>query len=630
MKRADRSEKLKDRSNYKETVVKTALRKYLCGEAKERVALAIAKRVESFSKAINLATIAQCGLLKELFDGQQDVKSVEIPDIFEATFIRQLMLGVEDAKKPFEEIQNYHTKYPFLIPNVQRFQGDRNIYSAGATQYITNFKNSLFLNFDGRLKQFLRRCQDVYGFSDDEKTLAFYQIMGWKVPFSLKTTEISSIQLQAIVKEQRSILNFQSNEKVGPQWLKSDETRKNTLRQWVFFNRFYEANKFKQFVISPIACIRNKFITIDASVLYGILKELNITDAKSDKKFLENLEEHWKSVLKIKKLTKHSKSKEFTGTINTDGLSLCTHLKELKGAATNTFGGEKCEEIIFDEKVDRILSCDPGRTNILTIVEKIFGSEAFKSYILTRKQYYSDSGVFEAREKSETWNKGIKDELEALSAVSIKGVDLKSHNDYIETFLRVKDALWEEYSKRRWARQRLELYGGKKRVFAKFFNEIIKNGDANATIKMFYGSAKFAPGSTNELSVPTSRAFRECLARFVVKLVSEFRTSKIHYETDTVLEGINNKIYKSVNQENTKRSRQKVNSKRNETLRGLLWYRSTIQKESKFVDRDINAAKNIYRCGILHERPKILCQDKKAKKLEFTIGKSIRTLHYKY
>ena len=249
---------------------------------------------------------------------------------------------------------------------------------------------------------------------------------------------------------------------------------------------------------------------------------------------------------------------------------------------------------------------------------------------MTRKKYYTDAGVFEARGKSETWNKGIKDELEALSKVSIKGANLQRHHQYLEIFMQVKDALWSEYSKRRWARQRLELYGGKKRVFAKFFNQIIKSGDPKKTIKMFYGSAKFAPGSTNELLVPTSRAFRECLARFVIKLVSEFRTSKIHYETDTVLEGVNNKIYKRVNQENTIRSRQKVISKRNETLRGLLWYRSTIQEKSKFVDRDINAAKNIYRCGILPERPKILCQNKKAKKLDFIIGKSIRTLHYKY
>lgn len=621
MKRLDRSEKLKERKLYRETIVKSALKKFVSGEAdrKEALVSSIENRVSSFSKAINFASISLCGLLKEIFH-EKDVETVEVPEVFDATFVRQLMLGTENAHKPFDEIREYHTRYPFLMPQVPRYLGDRNIYSHGATQFVTNFKNSVVSNFEGRIKQYLKVCQETFKFSKDEKVLAFYKIMGWKIPFKLETKEIENQELLALIQKQRNILNLTENEKVGPRWLKKEETLKNIVKQWVVFNRFYESIGVKQFILSPIASIRPKFITIDTQVLFGLYQELRIGD-QNEAAFQEDKESHWNSMFKIAKILKRT-SKDFTFTVNTDGTSLCTHLRQLKST-------ESIEEVLFDEEKDRILSCDPGRVNIFTIVEKIFGTDEWKSYVLTRKQYYNDSGVFEARENAEKWHKCIKEQLEALSKVTLKGVCLESHNRYLDTFMEVQEDLWFEYTKNRWARQRLELYGGKKRVFARFFNTIKRAGDSRKEIKMLFGAAKFAPGAPNELSVPTSRAFRECVARFITKLVNEFRTSKIHYETDEVLEGIQNKIYKRVNQENTIKSKRPIIGKKsNDSLRGLLWYRSTIQNESKFIDRDINAAKNIYRCGMLPKRPEILCRTKDTKKLEVVIGKTIRTLLY--
>jgi hypothetical protein len=55
------------------------------------------------------------------------------------------------------------------------------------------------------------------------------------------------------------------------------------------------------------------------------------------------------------------------------------------------------------------------------------------------------------------------------------------------------------------------LYGGKKRVFAKFFNNVeeqIKAAAPGFNIVMAYGSAKFASGGPNEVSVPTGRWWR--------------------------------------------------------------------------------------------------------------------------
>lgn len=52
-----------------------------------------------------------------------------------------------------------------------------------------------------------------------------------------------------------------------------------------------------------------------------------------------------------------------------------------------------------------------------------------------------------------------------LSKVSTKGINLKNHLLYLDIYFKNYNILWNEYTKNHWARQRLSLYGGKKRVF---------------------------------------------------------------------------------------------------------------------------------------------------------------------
>jgi hypothetical protein len=60
-------------------------------------------------------------------------------------------------------------------------------------------------------------------------------------------------------------------------------------------------------------------------------------------------------------------------------------------------------------------------------------------------------------------------------------------------------------SKSRWGAQRLRLYGGKKRVLARFFNEVQADVGERKTIVIAYGSSKFAPGGKGELSIISDR-----------------------------------------------------------------------------------------------------------------------------
>jgi hypothetical protein len=201
---------------------------------------------------------------------------------------------------------------------------------------------------------------------------------------------------------------------------------------------------------------------------------------------------------------------------------------------------------------DLVVGCDPGRINIFYMVT-ILPNGDIKTFALTRRQYYSDSGVFSARKHSEHWNKGIKWSIDALSLVTSKGSTLPNHDAFLQVYFAHRQTLWDEYTRPRWARQRLALYGGKKRTFAKFFNKVKKElgelAPDRKNIVIAYGSAKFAPGGKGELTVPTSRAssaqgacggrrpqYKECASRFKMLVTCEFRTSKVDYRDDSILQ----------------------------------------------------------------------------------------------
>jgi hypothetical protein len=175
---------------------------------------------------------------------------------------------------------------------------------------------------------------------------------------------------------------------------------------------------------------------------------------------------------------------------------------------------------------------------------------------------------------------------------------------FLAAYFLHQQSLWREYLAPKWSRQRLSLYGGKKRTFAKFFNKVETETKKRIPdcdkIVIAYGSAKFAPGGTNELSVPTSRAHKECATRFTTVVTPEFRSSKISYTNDSVLQLIANKP-----------------SKNKQSFRGLLWD----VPAQRFVSRDLNGALNIRR--MLLEVPRIMRRDLATSKLQQRIVKRI-------
>jgi hypothetical protein len=607
-KRPDVVEKKKAKKENDQVVVKVSLRKYLVGDGatKDRVVQAIKARVEEISKRTVLASRALSGLLKQVFEAND-----EIPNIFDTTFVRQLMLGTESAHEPYDIITRYFQDNPRLLHNGKRLQADSNIYVHASLKYITNLKNSLKMNFPKRVKKYLGWLEDCQAITQPEKVYVLYSIMGWKpLPKDIVALKIHKRRhIVSIVKQQRDLLGLKIGQEVTDAWFKKENSLKGILKQWTYFNKL--GNGFKTFDIVPISKMRHHFATIDNESFLGMLVELEIIkNANADASML------WPTILKTKSFETRKNLKRFTGTISTDGISVCMHHMRPKPKKLTTDQKQENNDkhlTMFHDRAVRKLACDPGRQNIYSIVEELENGK-IKQYSLTRQQYYNESGMTKATKQTIQWSKKIQDNLVAMSQVTTKGVDVKKHQEYLEAFYANFDDLWTEYTNKHWADQRMRLYGGKKRTMARFWNRVLgKEKERTQPTVIAYGAAKFAPGGKGEVSVPTTSAFQACSSQvgLVTVFVDEFRTTKICYKTDRLLQTV--KVYK----------------KDKTPLRGLLWCDSTSKdsEQGAFVNRDVNAAMNILRCVTLPQRPAILNRKLATAKLpKQQVGKVLRNL----
>jgi len=221
--------------------------------------------------------------------------------------------------------------------------------------------------------------------------------------------------------------------------------------------------------------------------------------------------------------------------------------------------------------------------------------------------YNRESGIMNAREKIESRNSGMKDHLEALSEVASRGADFEAFRKFMKVHVAHWDAPWEEYTKPRWARFRMNLYCGKQRAFANFFNQLSAlKEDESQRLVVAYGAGRW---KTQKLCTPapTTRTYKECAHRFVTLPVGEFRTSYTYHELGCILQRVETetcqrspedmKKYGPLTEEQMER-RVKVRG-----LGALVSTTTNGKKRIEFVNRDLNAAINTRKCAVLEKRP---------------------------
>lgn len=229
--------------------------------------------------------------------------------------------------------------------------------------------------------------------------LAMYRINGWSIPRSLQDV-VEPPGLSKMVAYHRELLGLQGEEQLSERWIKNNPER--ALRYLAMILRYHEKRGHKLFHIAPMVRPGAAHLFVDTSVLYGIAKDAKILSKEcTGKVFVSMKKEQWESMFHVKKL--ECGEKEFTGTIETDGVSVSVHFLRDKVPLPKPTSKR-------DLKKCRVLGADPGRVNLLYLVEKT-KDDQYQSFKLTRGRYYHETGIKKANKEKDRWNRGIREAL---------------------------------------------------------------------------------------------------------------------------------------------------------------------------------------------------------------------------
>jgi hypothetical protein len=320
----------------------------------------------------------------------------------------------------------------------------------------------------------------------------------------------------------------------------------------------------RKFTLAPIARIKCHHITIDTTILYNMMLNLKLIDSKKlhIDDFMSVRDTQFNSVFNLNNIPNKG---AFSYNIETDGISCSIHFKVPKKE-------EKPISNKILKKSDRIIAIDPGRSNLVYGIEELENKQ-YKTYKLTRNEYYTNAGMKTANRKSAKWEKDIEKEELIFRQHSLKTTKETEWDSFISDYISVYNTLWNTKTEKKWGRERFRVYCLKRKTLDTFFQSMVGKDGSRPIIA--YGAAKFNPNSKHELSAPTTYISKCCMKHFSTIFVDEYNTTKICCCCDKQMHPI---------------------MKENKQIRGLRWCSSTNCRN--LVNRDMNAAKNILRAFI--------------------------------
>ena len=556
----------------------------------------INQRVHQISKGIHKLSILMNIFIRECIEKTKNPLNVNIPSFLtdkDTTFARQMMIGLDDFErnhKPNPVLRDFLTRNEHLIKMTpfKRFLGDSNSITRACETYLTNYRTYITEVFEDKQKAYLYLWCSMNDIEPKFVRVLRYLINGWEIEDKEKAMLLAHVidkdkyhKISRLIDFQRKLLKLENeHDKVDKTWIKKNY--ETVVVYYSVLSRYFKKHDKKQILLAPISKIKAMFIHIDTDVLNGILNETEIGKFKvNDIRTSKN--EYFNRLFKIDKLinaNQTAKNFHFTGTVMTDGtaLNVIFNRPKLKSSKQN--------ELNRNDPNIRVIANDPGRTTLFCGVEYLKDGTV-KEYSLTRKHFYTVSGSKKATQNVNRWhNENLQDAINQMSQTNSRSTKLNEFLKYVKTVKDNYNSLWNEGLKKRYSRQRLNLYSGKKKIYNRFFGSLICKTDTR-TVVIAYGDAGFASTSKYELSAPTKTLEKQCAKWCKIVKVDEFRTTQLHHETNEIL----SKVIEI------------KQSKQIRTVRGLLWYRKT-NDVSKFIDRDLNAAKNILRCyRMFPERP---------------------------
>lgn len=548
-KRPDRAEALASRRDSRETVVKASLPGRLKDPTFYPVLL---KWVDYASKTMHRGSLVFNRMLLHCLE-----KNLELPDLNQQSlYIHCFKVGLRNnfqvTTGPVLEVWNsYFAGFPVGDP----ITGDSQMFNYTARNYATMFKNSLQYCFEKRQKYYIKQWIQA-----NQLDLSCFHSIRCAVN-NWKCTTPPPVEALGFIQSQRDILQ-PPEDGIGLQWLRNGSNHRNIV---VYFWRILQYLETfpdsKRFNLAPVHKISSHFLSVDTSILFYMMKEADLLDGVNMSTFRKERESYFQSLFEYKKLNRG----QFTFFLETDGVSICFHFSKPKGTkktATPSF--------------NRVIAIDPGRKNLVFGVEQLPNGKV-QTYKLTRASYYFSSGMIERKRRTAKWQADIREEELVFGQVSSKTANVSNWDQYLSNLVSVYDVLWLGKTGKKWARERFRVYGLKRKVLDRFFQTM--GGAEKPTI--LFGAAKFNPTGKNELSAPTTFVSASCSQHFPMRFVDEYCTSQVCSRCDRKL----SPVYR-VTRDGKVRE-----------VRGLRRCSSNVCSQASYVDRDLNAALNILRCG---------------------------------
>ena len=153
-----------------------------------------------------------------------------------------------------------------------------------------------------------------------------------------------------------------------------------------------------------------------------------------------------------------------------------------------------------------IANVDPGRRNIIYCVILDPSGNFIKKVVLTRAQYYEESGINANRKLNSKWNRSLQEMDEEFSENHFITTNRNSQIAAFRTYKTFHLQMWQNRGyKKRGSRQKLHLYQQKSRVIDNMFNQFDNfyiDGVQYKLSEVRYEDGNFSSGGRGERSVP--------------------------------------------------------------------------------------------------------------------------------
>lgn len=536
--------------------------------------------VLSSSKIIHRMSLICNRLLIHCLDNQ-----LPLPEFEQAFFTGMAFAGMKVTNKSsslgFSEFINTFVETEFeAFPSIQRQRGDCQAITILAKRYMTNFKNACIYPFFDRQKSFVYLWCELNKVKCEPSDVLF-AINGW-INGKKDIQEIEatfSPKVKLFIAYQRNLLG--SPDKLCEASLK--RKLHNVIRYYYDIISYMTTVGGKRFSIAPVCTIKAHFLTIDNTVLCELLKNVIlrsrkrgwhdqiprfIIDAVESNKMSDMV---WKSVFNYEGLRRR---REFGNQVETDGVSVCFHFtytKKRMSRAKRRFRSKQ------KRKHSHVITVDPGRSNII-FAHSVGTSQYYK---LTRKQYYTESGMthrFQKKQKDLASLTYIYNQLSNAPARSVCQMDWFKYQSIITQYY---DILWSKHTQTKHKRAALRVYALKQKCLDRFFNRFLDEEGKRPLV--VYGAASMNPTGKGELSVPVQHVYKKCSQRFTTIKTDECMTTVMHHKCQ-------------------QRTKPVYDCGIFENVRGLRWCPTC----RELVSRDKNPCHNLAAIYHASERPKYL------------------------